>query len=210
MAVAINDILAASWKADHTDPNTKEIQTFYWQITDVTLGDEPAVHQDLRDRLIAMYTTLQGQFSIRYGMTAVRTVNLTQRIRMGEDAGAGFTGNNIDNEVMPAQNAALVVARGPQFGHTGRKYMGPFPESQFDNGALIDAAFNAMEAFGDVFEAQFNGGVTNNTYVPGTVQFQAPPNSGVPQSFRAFQGGLRTAYRDARTQRSRRPAVGLS
>lgn len=207
MTVAANDVLQAIWKAQHTDPNTRTIQSFYFQATDVADGDDILVQGELRDRLIALFGQIQGLFSQRYLMNSVRVTNQTQKTLLGENNGAGFVGAGGDVEVLPAQDAALVVARSNALGHQGRKFLGPFTEAAFDNGALTAAAQAACDAFAENWDDSFVGGVTNNTYQPGTASFA---QGGALQGFRGFTNGLNTALSDARTQRSRRPGVGLS
>lgn len=206
MPVALDDILQAVWKSKHTDPNTIMVQAFYYKASNVVDGDEANVQLDMEQQHISLFENIQTSLSNRYEMTAVRVTNQTQKTLIGEGPGAGFTGIGGAGEVLPAQDAALVVARSTKLGHQGRKYLGPLLEGVVDNGALLPANLANFDAFGQMWDSEWVGNVTGNTYQPGTVKF-AP--GGAVQEFTQFDTFLSTAYADMRTQRSRRPGVGL-
>lgn len=207
MTVVNDDVLACTWKARHDDPTTKIRQTFYYQVTDVTDGNDATVHAELRDELIALYTIVANGFSDRYVLTAVKTTNQTQKTLLGENAGGGFAGTGVAGEVLPAMNCGLCVARHQALGQPGRKYVGPYLESVVANGQLDVAAQANLQSFVNRWDTQFIG-ATNNTYQPGTAQFVKP--GGALAGFKPFSALLGTAFFDMRTQRSRRPGIGLT
>lgn len=205
--VAVNDILKATWMANHTSPNTKVIQDFYWRVDTLNDGGEANNGNDLQTRCVDIFTTIQARLSTRYVLERIRVTNQTQKELLldGPPAG-GFAGTNASLEVLPAQDAVLVVVRSRKLGHQGRKYLGPIPEDVVADGKVDPVSLADFTSFGATWDSSFNGGVTTNLFTPGTVKF-AP--GGAVQSFTPFDDFLETAFEDMRTQRSRRPGVGL-
>jgi len=207
MAVAQDDVLKAVWQAEHSQPNTRIQNVFYWQVNDLVDGDEANVKLDIENFMTTMYGEIQALFSDRYSLESIRITNVTQKTFVSDDEAIAFVGTGGAGEVFPAQDAALVLARSRQLGHVGRKYIGPILENVMENGELGAGAAAALQQFCDDWDAPFVGGVTNNVYLPGTAKFN--PGGGL-NSFRGFLAGLGSVIEDARTQRRRRPSVGLS
>jgi len=207
MAVAQNDVIQASWESVHSDPNTRMVQHFYFQAFDVVDGDEQNCAQDIQTQLLAIWANVQPHLSNRYVLETIRVTNQTQKVLMLDSDGGGFTGTGGAGQATSAQVAALAIARSNKLGHQGRKYIGPPLEDDVDNGNLSAPFLAAMEAFASAWDAPFNGAITNNAWIVGTVKFA---QGGAVQAFTEFTNGLSSAEPVTRTQRSRTPGKGLS
>lgn len=207
MTVAQDDVIKAVWKVIHTTPNTIVENVFHWKVTDLVSGVFADVGTDIQVELEALFATITGNLSERYVLSDIRVTDLTQKLFVIDGVGAGFTGGGGAGEVLPAQDAAIVLARSRQQGHQGRKYLGPLLEAAVENGNLSAGALTTMFTFANKYENVFNGSVTTNEYTAGTAQIAV---GGGLAGFTAFENGLHTALSAMRTQRSRRPGVGLS
>lgn len=207
MPIQANDVLKACWQVLHTNPNTRAQNIYYWQITDLVDPTDANVFNDIGDRLVEMYTTVQAQLTTGYTLENIKVTNVTKRELVGEGVAPGTFDGTDAGEALPAQNAAEVLARSRTLGHVGRKYIGPLAESAVNDGELTVGAFTNFEAFVNIFDATFTAVGTGNTYVPGTASFNV---GGGLQQFRAFASDLQKTVLGIRIQRRRRPNVGLS
>lgn len=208
MPVANGDILKAVWQARHSSPNTIVQNVFHWRVDDFLDGDDQSNFLDILERLrTTMYPHIALDLSERYVLDDVRVTNDTQKTFVGDGIGAGFAGTGGAGEVLPAQDAVLVYARSRQLGHQKRCYLGPYLEASVENGALTAAAFARAQDFAEDMDDSWLGALTNNQFVPVTVKYN--PGGAIAQVTN-LSANLHAAERDMRTQRRRRPTVGLS
>ena len=207
MAIENNDLLKAVWQARQSNPNTISQNVFLWRIEDALDFGEANVGADIINYLISMYTEIDAALSDEYILESVRITNESKKEFVFQGTGAGFAGVNIVAQCMPAQNAVEILARSRKLGKPGRKYLGPVTEDVFTDGTLDPLAVALFDAFLAKYDNTFVGAVTTNAYRPGTATYFP---GGAVNEFTPWVQGLGTVYRDARTQRRRRPRVGLS
>lgn len=207
MPQVLNDVVKAVWRVVHTTPNTIIENVYAWKITDLVDGADVDCGAEIISELIAMYTGISALFADRYVLQDVRITNETQKTFVFDGDGVGFTGSGGAGEVLPAQDAALVLARSKKLGHQGRKYLGPLLENVSENGIIGAGAQALLVTFAGRWDSAFTGAGTGNEYTPGTVKY-AP--GGAVQTFTAFDTDSSKILTEVRTQRRRRPGVGLS
>lgn len=207
MPVVQDDVLKVVWTARQTSPNTIAQNVFFLRVDDVTDGDFVNVWADINAWLVAMYNNVAAQFTTGYLHTDTRITDETQKVFVGDGVeGPAFAGTDA-GECSPAMNACEVLARSRALGHIGRKYVGPLAESAMNDGDLTVGAHANFVLFVNAWDAVFIGATTNNTYQPGTAKFN---QGGGLAGFTAFADDLQKVVVGIRTQRRRRPTVGLS
>jgi len=207
MAVEEGDILKVLWKAKHTDPNTQIRQAFFFKVATLVDADNLQVGEELDSAITALYQLIAIRMSNRYEKTAVKVTNQSKKELIKDNLTLAFSGTGGIFEALPAQDCPLVIVRSNKLGHQARKFLGPVLEDTVLNGALTPAALVDFQAFGTEWEKQLNGALTTNVYSPVTVKFGV---GGQVLSTEFILTGLSQAFSDMRTQRSRRPGVGLS
>ncbi|KKL50296.1 hypothetical protein LCGC14_2306920 [marine sediment metagenome] len=205
MTVAQDDVLKATWQANVSSPQTIVQAVFWYKVVGFVGGTEEEIGDEVIARILLMMQDIQLDFTTSYDANLIKVVNQSKKEFVGDDNPAFVgTGSAVDGN--PAQVAVQVLARGVQLGHTGRKYHGPVADSSLDNGQLQAASLTRFQAFALKYEDQFVGGVSLNTYAPGTAQIGV---GGVVQGFRQFEAGRSFVQETCRTQRRRTPGRGL-
>ncbi len=205
MTVAVDDVLKATWQANVSAPQTIVQAVFWYKVLDFVGGTEEEIGDEIIARILLMMQDIQLDFTTSYDANLIKVVNQSKK-EFVQDANPAFVGTGSALDGNPAQVAVECLARGVQLGHTGRKYHGPVADTSLDNGQLSAAALIRFQLFTTKYEEQFTGGVSFNTYVPGTAQIGV---GGVVQGFRNFEEGRGFVQETCRTQRRRTPGRGL-
>jgi len=205
MSLTANDILRVTAQIKHGASATRTQGVFHWQCTDVVSAVFADIKADFAARLTALYDPMRVYYLDTAGAEGFRLIDLTK----GETYGIGsWTFQGLDNaidEVSP-QVAVECVAYTFDAGRFGRKYLGPVTEPDIANGQVSAALKAATEAFGAIWNAQFAGAVTGNTYIPGVAR-----KSGGVWVFKQFATALGILVPSGtRTQRSRTAGRGLT
>lgn len=205
MPVVNGDVVRAVVQMVHQDMGSRSQNVYHWQANQIVDGQDSAVIVDIVSRVNEMYAEIAALFDDNTAQDGVKIVNATQRLRIYDDSW-DFTPPGGEQQNMPAQVATLVLARTAIIGKTGRKYLGPFTENAYDDGALEAAATINIENFVEVYVNQFVDPVSGNEWNSGVARYVNNQVAG----FEPFVSTNTQIINVARTMRSRTPGRGLT